>query len=272
MHSLFGWNHLNSDFLNRINNLDKSIILFPHTSKWDIFNVLTYLIDYPSLHGRCWIVIRKSRINRWANSVIFFKYFHMIEAPTLEELKHRGTQDPETPHEVSGLIDKIANKLKHQSNYLLFLSPEGDTDPKPWKSGYYTLAKKLQIPITVIGFDYIKHSMVNTICIKPDWESFNNSSIGSVKIEYDQNDQQVIKVETINLKDEIQLLAQDAMSEIVPLYREKSYVPIKNKKGIPTPISENCKISVIIGLTLIIIIILMIMVRISISCTRNKKR
>ncbi len=114
--------------------------------------------------------------------------------------------------------------------------------------------------------------MVNTICIKPDWKSFNNSSIGLVKIEYSHFDQQVIEVETVNLKEKIQLLAQDAMSEIVPLYREKSYVSIKNKRGIPTPISENCKISVIIGLTLIIIIILMIMVRISISCTRNKRK
>ena len=104
----------------------KAVIIFPHTSAIDAYIMLLYKIRYKSLFKDMYFLTSNNR----------FKLDNMIDT------------------NFGNTIDRSIELLDKIDNGWLFISPEGDCDPKPWKSGYYLIAKQLNIPIIVLGYDY----------------------------------------------------------------------------------------------------------------------
>ncbi len=251
MNSLFGWRNLSPSLRLWFNNLDKGIVLFPHTSRWDLFTILTYTMTYTELHNIIWVVIQQSGINRLAFDYFLHKYFNRLEVPK------RGK------NQLTGFIDKTVNTLKDRDKYLVFLSPSGAPDVKPrkWKSGYYILAQRLKIPITIVGFDYIEHRITIPVILKPNWDEFEQTGSGKIIVEFPEkssSDTYSIKITQSELFPTIEKLSKHYMGCIVPLHPRYSHIPIKKYSGTPTSIHGSTKIIILLIIILIIIIIALI--------------
>jgi len=99
-----------------------------------------------------------------------------------------------------GFVNKTADFLKSLDSFYLLISPEGSLDKNPWRSGYYALAKSLECPIVVAGADYER------------------------KYVYLGNPHPCTKD---TLRKEIEPILQEEMKEIVPLYPECSFTPVR---------------------------------------------
>ncbi len=262
MNSLFGWKDLSPKLRKWFNQLDKAVVLFPHTSRWDTFTILTYTMVCTELHNRIWVMIRRSKINKIADQYLYSKYFRMLDAPTLEEYAE-GQR---------GFIKRVIKTFQKESKYLIFMSPEGGTLPRPWKSGYYILARELEIPITVVGFDYVEHRITAKILIKPDWKTLKKTGYGSIKVEFPENNYKSyrIKVTWEQLQSKLQKLSQKAMGDIIPLHPNKSFVPIRSHLETPTSTYTATKIIVFL-IVIVIIIVVALIINYQLSNNRSHK-
>ncbi len=262
MNPIFGWKDLSPKLRKWFNQSDKAVVLFPHTSQWDTFTILSYTMTYTELHNRIWVMIRRSKINKLANQYIYSKYFRMLDTPTLEEYAD-GQR---------GFIKRALKTFRGESEYLIFMSPEGGTLPRPWKSGYYILARELEIPITVVGFDYIEHRITAKILIKPDWKMLKKTGYGSIRVEFPEKDHQSYTIDTTwdQLLINIQSLAQKAMGDIVPLHPKLSFVPIRPYSGSPTAVCPATKI-ILVLIVIVIIIIIALIINYQISNGRSNR-
>ena len=60
-------------------------------------------------------------------------------------------------------IDKTVKKFKNSESFILGLSPEGTRSRvKKWKTGFYHIALKANVPIVLVAMDY-KHKTVGVI-------------------------------------------------------------------------------------------------------------
>jgi hypothetical protein len=136
-----GWQPLDANIITSIRSIKKSVIIYPHTSYWDFVVVLFYRYKY-----------NISNIKIVVNAGVYNKY------PLLQRL---GCI-PATPKEqhTGGFVGDTINKFKNVDNYNILISPEGTLKKVPWRSGYFYLAAGLNVPINVVGFDYVTHKIV----------------------------------------------------------------------------------------------------------------
>ena len=53
------------------------------------------------------------------------------------------------------MVDKVAEIFRQQENFLLALAPEGTRSKvADWRTGFYHMALKAQVPIQMVGLDY----------------------------------------------------------------------------------------------------------------------
>jgi hypothetical protein len=106
-----------------------------------------------------------------------------------------------------GCITKIIAELSPKDKFIFLICPKGTIVKAPWRSGYYNIAKQLQVPLLVAGLDYEKKTV-----------------IASESINYDRPEQ------------EIKQFLFDKLKDIVPLYPKEEVVAIrkynKNKLSI----------------------------------------
>jgi lysophospholipid acyltransferase (LPLAT)-like uncharacterized protein len=57
----------------------------------------------------------------------------------------------------SGVTKSTIEYLKEHPDVSLAISPEGSLSPREWKTGFFYIARELQIPIVVFGIDFEKH-------------------------------------------------------------------------------------------------------------------
>ena len=68
----------------------------------------------------------------------------------------------------NNLVDAAAQLFKQDANYKLALAPEGTRSPvKRWKTGFYHIAKKAQVVIVPVGFDFSRKRVVFHPAIMP---------------------------------------------------------------------------------------------------------
>lgn len=194
---IFGWNFLDQKIINAVNcNIDKSVMIYPHTSYWDFVVVLIYkyAYDLPNLY----IVV---------NEGLYKKYTYILSKlnciPATAKEKNNG-----------GFVENTVNYFKDKQKYHILISPEGTLKKMEWRSGYYYLAKQLNIDITIIGFDYSEHT---------------------IKMRHLKNN--------LNYT-ETQNILQDKFKSITPLYPECSYVEID--KYIYTTVFDYCTITTLL--------------------------
>ena len=130
------------------NNIPKNIKSFvfigaPHTSNFDFIPAMTisYLINTPTN-----FVIKKE----W----LFFPlnlFFKSIGGIGIERNKNNKSKDH------LSYTDAMAKLFSQYNPFILMISPEGTRKPNPhWKSGFYYIAQKAQVPIVLGYADYAK--------------------------------------------------------------------------------------------------------------------
>ena len=82
------------------------------------------------------------------------------------------------------LTNKIYEQLKNENNYILFIAPEGTRKcTECIKTGYWKIAKKLQIDIAYLGIDFITKDIILEKSRKPfnKWEEEEDYFITNCK-------------------------------------------------------------------------------------------
>lgn len=241
---LLGWKYLTDRDIKYIISMNKSIVLFPHTSSWDNFSVLMYVLDYIQLQGKIHIFVDKNIPNVFPTNHIFPNYFKPI-------LVDRNKK--------SKLIENVVEKYKDLNDYHIFMSPEGSREKSAWKSGYLALSTQLNIPISIIGFDYNEHKIkiIGNIIIK------KTSDCNYTLFIYDYETNNTIVKDIVansfdELKNIVEPILQEMMSRINVLYSELSYVSIKNSKYCNV-FSEDIKFIYILLLIIVLVIFILLL-------------
>lgn len=61
----------------------------------------------------------------------------------------------------NNLVDAVVELFKSKPNFSLALAPEGTRSPvKRWKTGFYHIASKAQVPIITVGLDFGNKTVV----------------------------------------------------------------------------------------------------------------
>ena len=113
------------------------VIAAPHTSNWDFFI------------GRCYAYIIGISPKYFIKSELFI--------PIIGTLLRWNGGIPVYRNSSNNVVDQIVNKYKDSHKFILGISPEGTRRrTKRWKTGFYHIASKLDVPILVLRVDYKK--------------------------------------------------------------------------------------------------------------------
>ena len=128
---LLGWDKLTNY------PTEKGIIVFSHTSYWDLIVWIMYF--KPNL-----FLLTNPNYYNWSTKWIY-DILNLIPSSYLE--KRNG-----------GLVEKLVNQFKNRNEFIL-LSPKGTIKKKSWRTGYYHLARELGVKIYPLVIDYEKREI-----------------------------------------------------------------------------------------------------------------
>lgn len=195
----------------------KGVFVISHTSYLDGLIFVLYRIGYSDIFGRSTIVIKPQ----------IFEMVPVILHPILKAFGFVKSTKIENTGE--GFVNTTVNTLSEKETYLFFISPKGARYPMPWRSGYYNIAKLLNVPIVVCGFDYIEKIPKFFDPIYPDYE---NES-----------------------REEIEKILKEKMGEIIPLHPERSEVELKSYNKELISIYESYSVFIFLAIMIFIIIL-----------------
>jgi hypothetical protein len=228
MNWLFGWRPLSNSVLNRLHTVDRAVVIFPHTSSWDIITLLSYITELGKINDHLYVVIRRSILKTYFGKLVFNRYLNPLPVDSDEDRVKTG-----------GFIETTVNKLKNKRKYLIFMSPEGSREYNDWKSGYFVLAQQLQVPIVIFGFDFEKHEMKTPLLVDPDWSSFDSNNYGTIELNYGNEYIESISIESKDLKQTVERKLQKGMSTIAPLYPRETLVEQSLNIRAPTVVKNS---------------------------------
>lgn len=129
---LFGWSECTT-FPN-----ERCILVFLHTSYWDMFTYLLYRI---SSYGENMCVLVQPKLSKWYYKPLTW-ICNCIYAPPNENKN-------------SNSIEHIVNEInKIHEKAALCMSPKGTCSKREWRTGYYYIAKNLNCKIYPLCLDY----------------------------------------------------------------------------------------------------------------------
>lgn len=112
------------------------ICIAPHTSTMDFF---VGKIAYASLGRKASFLIKRE----WTDNLLVGWWLK----------KHGGIGVDRKKK--NSLTDILAERFKKSKELYLAITPEGTRDANPnWKTGFYQIAKKANIPILLVGLDF----------------------------------------------------------------------------------------------------------------------
>ena len=249
---LLGWNDMGSHVKNELITRKKTVCLFPHTTSWDTISMITQIIPSEELHGKFWVSVRKGIPQQYIGRKIFPKYFRALETPSPDEKKIYGD---------SGFVERTIETVRNEDGFHILISPEGSRKKSEWKSGYYWIAKKLMVPIMVIGFDYGEKKVKMPLIIDVDWKK-RKKGFYKVKLHRFNEDQtssiEYLKINKLELQYFIEDELMSAMSNIMPLNPENSYVIPREDLNDPSLLTMDRKIMFIMILLFVVFFIIYI--------------
>ena len=133
---LFGWSEC-TKFPD-----EKCIIVFIHTSYWDIFTFFLYKI---SSYGVNLCTLVQPKLSNWYYRPLTY-LLDCIYAPPNENKN-------------SNSIQNIVSELKKRTNPMLCMSPKGTCIKREWRTGYYYIAKQLECKIYPLFINYSTRTM-----------------------------------------------------------------------------------------------------------------
>ncbi len=130
---IMGWKVVGS-----VPEIDKFIaISAPHTSNWDF------------LIGRCFAYIMNIQPKYLIKSELYFWPLSIL-------IKWNGGI-PVYRNSGKNTVDQVVEKMKAADNLILGIAPEGTRKRVvKWKTGFYYIAQKAQVPIVLLYMDYKK--------------------------------------------------------------------------------------------------------------------
>jgi len=179
---LFGWHLLDDVVLNKLTKYNRSVLIFSHTSYVDFYIFIIYLLAY-----KRYLQIRtliKPQPFEYAG--LLLRSLGGIPSTKIEDSN-------------GGAVKRICSELEQSNNFGFLICPKGTILNKPWKKGYYHIAKTLNAKLMVTGFDYEEKRIV----VLDDYSCE----------EYDEHD--------------ICELLQKDIGKIVPLFPDCEVVPIR---------------------------------------------
>lgn len=181
---LMGWHLLDEEMYSALERHERSMVIFSHSSFWDFFIFTLYALSYPIREHKLRTLVTPKPFQYMGN---FLRGLGAIESTRVEDSQ-------------GGATNRIVAELEQCPKFVFFISPKGTLRNTPWRSGYYHVAKELQLPIFVAGLDYETHRPVL---------QFNPP---------------IVKESEPDLR----LTLQSQLSQIVPLYPEGEVVPIRD--------------------------------------------
>ena len=120
------------------------IIAYPHTSNWDFFIGLAtiWALELPI---------------RWAGKEsLFTGWFGEFIGPMLRRWGGR----PVFRAQPTGMVEQLAQTMAAEPWFWLALSPEGTRRRLGhWRSGFYHLARRAQVPVGLAFFDFVRREV-----------------------------------------------------------------------------------------------------------------
>lgn len=204
---IMGWELLTDDIFYRLNQYNRTVLVFSHTSYVDFYILTLYLFAYPCLISNIRTLVKPQPFV-YAGWIL--RRFGAIPATAVDDKQ-------------GGAVERITNELKAQERWNFLISPKGSILRRPWRSGYYVIAKELGAYLRVIGADYEKKKIV----ISDEIFSDKDESVIKNKLETE-------------------------LKEIVPLFPEEEIVPIRNHDEKNRSVVSPRRIGVIVcGLSVI---------------------
>ncbi|MDH5327916.1 MAG: 1-acyl-sn-glycerol-3-phosphate acyltransferase [Gammaproteobacteria bacterium] len=117
------------------------IVMAPHTSWWDFTNNFGVLLA-TGLHASWFIA------NKYTKGIIGTLLGYVGAIPVERS-------------ERTDMVTQMANQFHNHDRFLLAIFPEGTRKPVPhWKTGFWHIAKKAQVPVQLVAVDYRKRATV----------------------------------------------------------------------------------------------------------------
>ncbi|PIB34850.1 hypothetical protein BFP72_05245 [Reichenbachiella sp. 5M10] len=115
------------------------LIIAPHTSNWD------FVIG----------VMSRSICGFQANYLIKKEFFKL--KPLAWFFKVTGGIPVDRKNKKVDVVGSVVEKFQSRESLVLTITPEGTRSyVKEWKTGFYRIALRAQVPIVLVGFDYSK--------------------------------------------------------------------------------------------------------------------
>lgn len=140
--TIFGWDLLTDSQYQILNSQPRSVVVFSHSSYYDLIIFTLYGLAYPNRQHKLRTLITPNLYD-WSPKL--FDYCGGIVASRVEDK--------------NGLTGSIIDHLSQLDKFVFFISPKGTVRNTPWRTGYYHIAKELDVPIIVAGLDYEKQKV-----------------------------------------------------------------------------------------------------------------
>lgn len=117
------------------------IAVAPHTSNWD------FVIGVATLFAL--------RIK------IKFLGKHTLFVPVFKQFLEWLGGIPVNRKASHGLVEQVTLEFNNRDKMILAVAPEGTRSPiYPWKTGFLAIAKNVNVPVVLIGFDYTRKYII----------------------------------------------------------------------------------------------------------------
>jgi len=141
---LIGWSSVNKQYLDILNKHDQCVIVFSHTSYWDFYLLILYLLKYPETLSYIRTLVKPQPFE-YAGWLL--RKLGAIPSTKLEDKK-------------GGAVERIINELTKNNKFAFLISPKGTIIKSEWRTGYYVIATKTKAKLLVAGLDYEKKCVI----------------------------------------------------------------------------------------------------------------
>jgi len=137
-----GWETFTPQMLEMVEKHPRIVMVYPHNSMYDFWISMFLIREHTLLRRRT-----RTMVNR--------KFMQLpVIGPFLEQwncITGSGSVKG------MGTLDSLVQQLDSMEEFILPISPKGDIAARPWRSGYYQIAKQTGAYVLAAGFDYHRH-------------------------------------------------------------------------------------------------------------------
>lgn len=141
---VMGWEPMPKEDVEKMKNTNRTVCVFSHTSYWDFWIMIFYILSDPNLFGYLNVLVKPQPF-KYAGSIL--RKIGCIPATKVDDKK-------------GGAVERIVKEFDDKPFGSLFLiSPKGSILRREWRSGYYHIARALNAELMVVGLDYEKKNV-----------------------------------------------------------------------------------------------------------------